>query len=74
MSDGEIRGSLEDRIADLFERLRILRQRVNEALEPDNLRRMGRTEIRDFLLILEEMKMIMAALEISSHFRDQAED
>ena len=68
------RGSLEDQVGDLFERLRILLRRVNEALEPDNLRRMGRTEIRDFLLILEEMKMIMAALEITGHFRDQAED
>lgn len=53
-----------DRLVEMSETLGSLLQRVNQALRPDNLPQMGRTEIREFLLLLEEMKMLMSELEI----------
>jgi len=53
-----------DRLVEMSEMLGSLLQRVNQALRPDNLPQMGRTEIREFLLLLEEMKMLMSELEI----------
>jgi hypothetical protein len=56
-------------MADLSQRLATLLQRASQALQPDNLPRMGRPEIQEFLLVLEEMKMLMSELEVLRLFR-----
>jgi len=48
----------------LSQRLAILLQCANQAIQPYNLPQMGRPEIQEFLLVLEEMKMLMSELEI----------
>jgi PAS domain S-box-containing protein len=50
--------------AALSQRLAVLLQRASQALQPDNLPRMRRPEIQEFLLVLEEMKMLMSELEV----------
>ena len=47
----------------LSQRLAIL-QRTNQAIQPYTLPQMGRPEIQELLLALEEMKMLMSELEI----------
>jgi PAS domain S-box-containing protein len=55
--------------AALSQRLAVLLQRASQALQPDNLPRMGRPETQEFLLVLEEMKMLMSELEVLRLFR-----
>jgi hypothetical protein len=55
--------------AALSQRLAVLLQRASQALQPDNLPRMGRSETQEFLLVLEEMKMLMSELEVLRLFR-----
>jgi PAS domain S-box-containing protein len=50
--------------ADLSHKLATLLRRANQALQPDSLQRMGRPEIQEFLLVLEEMKMLISDLEV----------
>jgi PAS domain S-box-containing protein len=50
--------------ADLSHKLATLLRRANQGLQPDNLQRMGRSEIQEFLLVLEEMKMLISDLEV----------
>ncbi|MGA8620709.1 MAG: PAS domain-containing protein [Candidatus Sulfotelmatobacter sp.] len=57
-------GSDSARTADLSHQLATLLRRASQALQPDNLPRMGRPEIQEFLLVLEEMKMLMSDLEV----------
>jgi len=56
-------------MADLSRRLAILLQRASQTLQPANLSRMGRPETQEFLLVLEEMKMLMSELEVLRLFR-----
>lgn len=65
MTEGE-----NSEIADLSQRLTILLRRASRALQPDNLSQMGRPEIKEFLLVLEEMKMLMSQLEVLRFFRE----
>jgi PAS domain S-box-containing protein len=51
-------------MARLSQRLAILLQCANQAIQPYALPQMGRPEIQEFLLVLEEMKMLMSELEI----------
>jgi hypothetical protein len=51
-------------IADLSQRLATLLRRVSQTLLPDNLSRIGKPQIQEFLLVLEQMKMLMSELEI----------
>jgi PAS domain S-box-containing protein len=55
--------------ADLSQRLSTLLQRASQALQPDNLLRLNRPEIQEFVLVLEEMKMLMSELEVLRLFR-----
>ena len=64
-TDGE-----HSEIANLSQRLTILLGRASRALQPDNLPQMGRSEIKDVLLVLEEMKMLMSQLEVLRLFRE----
>jgi PAS domain S-box-containing protein len=57
-------------IANLSQRLTILLGRASRALQPDNLPQMGRPEIKEFFLVLEEMKMLMSQLEVLRFFRE----
>jgi PAS domain S-box-containing protein len=50
--------------AALSQRLAVLLQRASQALQPDNLPRLNRPEIQEFVLVLEEMKMLMSELEV----------
>lgn len=50
--------------ADLSYKLATLLRRANHALQPDNLQQMGKPEIQEFLLVLEEMKMLISDLEV----------
>jgi len=50
--------------AALSQRLATLLQRASLALQPDNLPRMRRPEIQEFLFVLEEMIMLMSELEV----------
>jgi len=52
------------RMFDLAKRLATLQQRVSRTLQPNNLPRISRAEIRECLLALEQMKMLVAELEI----------
>lgn len=52
-------------LPDLSDRLRILLRRANRTIQPNNLTRIGKPEIREFLLVLEEMKMLMSDLEVT---------
>jgi hypothetical protein len=56
-------------MADLSRRLAILLQRASQTLQPAKLSRMGRPETQEFLLVLEEMKMLMSELEVLRLFR-----
>jgi hypothetical protein len=58
-------------MADLSRMLAILLQRASQALRPANLPRMGRPETQEFLLVLEEMKMLMSELEVLGLFRKE---
>lgn len=51
-------------ITNLSHRLAILLQQASRTLQPDNLPRMGRPEIKEFMIVLEEMKMLMSQLEV----------
>jgi PAS domain S-box-containing protein len=51
-------------ITKLSQRLATLLQRVTQALQPENLSRMGRPEIKEFQLVVEEMKMLTTELEV----------
>jgi PAS domain S-box-containing protein len=55
--------------AALSQRLAALLQRASQAIQPENLAQMGRAEIQEFLLILEETKMLMSELEVLRLFR-----
>jgi hypothetical protein len=57
-------GRPEREIAHLCKRLGTPLQHASLALRPDNLLRMSRPEIQEFLLVLEEMKMAMSELEV----------
>jgi PAS domain S-box-containing protein len=50
--------------AALSQRLATLLQRASQAIQPENLLQTGRPEIQQFLLVLEEMKMLMSELEV----------
>jgi PAS domain S-box-containing protein len=50
--------------AALSQRLATLLQRASQAIQPENLLQTGRPEIQEFLLVLEEMKMLMSELEV----------
>ena len=50
--------------ADLSHKLATLLRRASQGLQPDHLQRMGRPEIQEFLLVLEEMKMLISDLEV----------
>ena len=50
--------------ADLSYKLATLLRRANHALQPENLQQMGKPEIQEFLLVLEEMKMLISDLEV----------
>jgi PAS domain S-box-containing protein len=50
--------------AALSQRLATLLQRASQAIQPENLLQTGRPEIQQFLLALEEMKMLMSELEV----------
>lgn len=52
------------RMSDLSKRLATLQHRVNQTLQPNNLPKIDRTEVQECLLALEEMKMLVAELEI----------
>jgi PAS domain S-box-containing protein len=64
MTEGE-----DSEIVNLSQRLTILLRRASRALEPDALSQMGRPEIKEFLLVLEEMKMLISQLEVLRLFR-----
>lgn len=66
-------GGNEDKMSDLSRSLTILLQRANSHLQPANLARMGKLEIREFLLVLEQMKMHMSELELL-HFERSDRD
>jgi PAS domain S-box-containing protein len=51
-------------ITNLSQKLATLLQRATQALQPENLARMGRPEIKEFQLVLEEMKMLTTELEV----------
>jgi hypothetical protein len=51
-------------ITNLSQKLASLLQRASQTLQPENLSRMGRPEIKEFLLVLEEMKMLTSELEV----------
>ena len=57
--------------AALSQRLAILLQRASQALQPDNLPRMRRPEIQEFVIVLEEMKMLMSELEVLRLFSEE---
>jgi PAS domain S-box-containing protein len=50
--------------AALSQRLATLLQRASQAIQPENLLQTGRPEIQQFLLVLEEIKMLMSELEV----------
>lgn len=52
------------RTSDLSKRLATVQQRVSQTLQPNNLPRISRAEVRECLLALEQMKMLVAELEI----------
>lgn len=49
---------------DVSQRLTHLLHRASEVLDEDNLPKMNKAEIREVLLVLEEIKMLMSELEI----------
>lgn len=49
---------------DISQRLLTLVQRVSNTLQPNNLPRIDRAEMRDCLLALEQLKMLIAELEV----------
>jgi hypothetical protein len=51
------------------QQLTILLQRVSQTLQPGNIPRMGRPEIKEFLLHLEEIKMLVSQLEVLRLFQ-----
>lgn len=53
-----------DPMADVSRRLTHLLHRASQVLDEDNLPKMGKAEIREVLLVLEEIKMLMSELEI----------
>ena len=73
IKDCHIGGKIPERenaeMADLSRRLAIVLQRASQTLQPANLPRMGRPETQEFLLVLEEMKMLMSELEVLRLFR-----
>jgi PAS domain S-box-containing protein len=50
--------------AALSQRLAVLLQRASQAIQPEKLFQTGRPEIQEFVLVLEEMKMLMSELEV----------
>ena len=60
----EEQGSEWDRTANVSQKLTRLLQRATQLLQEDNLPKMGKAEIREALLVLEEIKMLMSELEI----------
>jgi len=52
------------RMRDISQKLAPLLQRMSKTLQPNNLPRISRAEIRECLLALEQMKMLMAELEV----------
>jgi PAS domain S-box-containing protein len=57
------------RMADLSQRLATLLRRASQTLQPENLPRIGKPEIHEFWLVLEEIKMLMSELELLRFFR-----
>ena len=55
--------------AALSQRLAVLLQRASQAIQPEKLFQTGRPEIQEFVLVLEEMKMLMSELEVLRLFR-----
>lgn len=53
-----------DRIADVSQRLTHLLHRATQVLHEDNLPKMSKTDIREVLFVLEEIKMLISELEI----------
>ena len=49
---------------DIAQKLSPLLQRVSKTLQPNNLPRIDKSEIRECLLALEQVKMLMAELEV----------
>jgi len=56
-------------LPDLSNYLRTLLRRANRTVQPNNLVKIGKPEIREFLLVLEEIKMLMSELETSQALR-----
>jgi PAS domain S-box-containing protein len=57
-------------LPDLSHRLKTLLQRANQTIQPHNLPRLGKPEIREFLFVLEEIKMLMSELETTHALRE----
>jgi PAS domain S-box-containing protein len=51
-------------VGDLSQRIGNILRRLNKSLRPDNMPHMDRTEIQECFVVLEQMKMLMAELEI----------
>ena len=58
------RENVRNQIDALQRKLSTLLVRASGAIQPNNLHRISRAEIRDFYLVLEEMKMIMSEVAL----------
>jgi PAS domain S-box-containing protein len=58
------------RMADISQRIRNILRRVSKSLQPDNLSRIDRAEMKECFLALEQMKMLMSELEILHLLRE----